>query len=133
MKIHLQVPVSAIREETGESSPQLLSSLDGISSEEIFSDYLVDEIDPFLLNLPVTGGCMTLRFNPVSSRLFAIISYETQRRLVSGEVNALVKYTLGQLSDGIGENFVQDEIVSKGVFLDLGAHACDVSVEYSQE
>ncbi len=133
MNIHLRVPITAIWEETGETSPQLLASLDGLSSDEKFSDYLIDEIDPLLVNLPVSGGCLTLLFDAASSQLFALISYGTQRRLVSEEVKTLVQYTLGQLSDGIGENFVQDHIVPQGVFLDLSAHAYAVSVEYSKE
>ena len=132
MTIHLRVPVTAIWEETGETNPQLLASLDGLSSDEKFSDYLIDEIDPLLSNLPVSGGCLTLRYASASHQLFALISYCTQRRLVSKEVNALVEYTLGHLSDGIGENFVQDDIFPKGVLVDLSAHACAVDVEYSK-
>lgn len=97
-----------------------LAALDGVASDECFSDYLMD--DPLTKDLPargVSGGYLRFRFQNDSQELFAETEYDLQHPLTDEETKALVKYTASQWSDGIGENFSQSYQEKSGLFLSI--------------
>lgn len=83
-----------------------LAALDCAGSDECFSDYLVDGSSTKVLpSKGVTGGYLRFRFRSEIGELWAETEYDLRERLGDEEFEALVDYTLGQWSDGIGENF----------------------------
>ncbi len=100
--------------ENGESDSRItdvkeLRSYDNLTYEdELFSDYFSDGGDSTLVDARVSGGTLSLKFDPTSNKLFAIVEYDLQRDLTEQELEILVDYTGGQLSDGIGGNFGEE-------------------------
>jgi hypothetical protein len=85
-----------------------LAALDGVTHDECFSDYLLD--DPHTKELPargVSGGYLRFRFYNNTKGMRAETEYDLREPLTRAEIDALVTYTRGQWSDGIGENFSQ--------------------------
>jgi len=104
-----------------------LAPLDGIGSDECFSDYLVD--DPRTKELPskgVSGGYLRFRIRSDLSQLWIETEYDLRERLSDREIEKLVEYTLGQWSDGIGENFCPEYAERTGLLLSLPLHIEEV-------
>jgi hypothetical protein len=100
------------------TDPVRLSQLNGVTHKEVFSDYLVD--DPTTHGLPargVSGGHLRLRFH--NEALWVETEYDLREALTPDEVDALSKYTAGQWSDGIGENFSQTYASEHGLFVSI--------------
>ena len=93
-----------------ETNPALLSRFDGhVYDEERFTDYLGGpEDEDALAALLVPGGFLRFTYDGHSEVLTAITEYHSHRPLVNAELELLVDYTMGQWSDGIGENFACD-------------------------
>jgi hypothetical protein len=92
--------------------------LDGVASDECFSDYLSD--DRHTKELPskgVSGGYLRFRFKADRNELWAETEYDLKEPLTDDDTKSLVDYTLGQWSDGIGENFCPDYAERTGLFL----------------
>lgn len=95
-----------------------LATMDGAGSDECFSDYLLD--DPQTRELPsrgVSGGYLRFRFLADKKQLWAETEYDLRERLTNAEIESLTAYTLGQWSDGIGENFFPEYAEQTGLFL----------------
>jgi len=93
-----------------------LGALDGITHDECFSDYFLD--DPHTKALPakgVSGGYLRFRFRSDRQELWAETEYDLREPLTDEETKAVVTYTLGQWSDGIGENFSQTSADEHGL------------------
>jgi hypothetical protein len=105
--------------------PDHLAALDGVGDDECFSDYLLD--DPHTKALPdrgVSGGNLRFRFRQPTQELWVETVYDLREPLTDEETKSLVKYTLGQWSDGIGENFSQTYADGHGLFIAIdGKHA----------
>ncbi|MFS2002706.1 hypothetical protein ACEN9F_03675 [Duganella sp. CT11-25] len=92
--------------------PEVLRSLDGIESDEVFSDYMSDGGDRTLSNAGVSGGRLRFFFDDGAKLLIGVTEYQLERELTLEEQALLAEYTSGQWSDGIGENFAQERTES---------------------
>jgi len=87
--------------------PEILRSLDGlVYDEERFTDYLggTAEEDE-LASLVEPGGAIRFEYREGSELLTAITEYCCHVRLSGEQLKLLTDYTMGQWSDGIGENW----------------------------
>jgi undecaprenyl pyrophosphate synthase len=87
-----------------------LSDLNGIDCQDEFSEYFSsaykgDEQEQSLIDKGVCSGYM--HFESDGTKLYVIVNYTSPTELTQEELNILVDYTQGQLSDGIGEGFEQ--------------------------
>lgn len=78
--------------------------LDGIDCQDEFSEYFGAEEDS-LRAKGVENGYM--RFQMIEGELKVIVNYDSAELLTPEEVDLLIDYTQGQMSDGIGEGFEQ--------------------------
>lgn len=90
--------------------PALLKTLHGLEHDEIFSDYMSDGGDHTLANAGVKGGILRFEFDETAGVLFGLTKYSAPRFLNKEELSLLKEYTIGQWSDGIGENFTQERM-----------------------
>ena len=88
----------------------VLRTLDGLEHDEVFSDYISDGGDHTLASAGVTGGRLIFRFDVKAKVLFGITEYQAPRTLNNSELAMLKEYTIGQWSDGIGSNFLQNRM-----------------------
>lgn len=105
MSIKIEVIGPAVAyDESGNriASAKALRSLDGIAHpDDVISSYF-----PFgevLDSASVSGGTVGIVYNAEKRRLEVVCTFGAPRRLKSGEREALLGETAGQLSDGIGE------------------------------
>ncbi|HEX4342219.1 MAG TPA: hypothetical protein VH255_02450 [Verrucomicrobiae bacterium] len=97
-----------------------LHTLDGVAHDECFSDYLLD--DPDTKALPakgVSGGYLRFRFRVDRQELWAETEYDLSEPLTDADTKAIVAYTAGQWSDGIGENFSQSYADENDLFISI--------------
>ena len=92
------------------SDPRLIQTLDGLEHDEIFSDYFSDGGDTTLADAGISGGRLRFEFDRESRMLFCVTEYSSPRPLTDSELELLRDYTIGQWSDGIGENFFQERM-----------------------
>ena len=90
--------------------PALLRTLHGLEHDEIFSDYMSDGGDHTLADAGVTGGTLRFEFDEAAGVLFGLTTYSVPRFLNEEELSLLKEYTVGQWSDGIGDNFTQERM-----------------------
>jgi hypothetical protein len=89
------------------TDPGVLRSLDGmVYDEERFTDYIggppgEDELSAVL----EPGGIISFGYCVGDDLLTATTEYRSRRSLTDAELRLLVDYTMGQWSDGIGENW----------------------------
>lgn len=79
------------------------SHFDGFDYHESFHDYFHDEKESM-------KDCITnsyMEFHMVDGKLNTFVYYFSDRKLTEQELEILIDYTSGQLSDGIGEGFEQ--------------------------
>lgn len=88
----------------GQTNAQDLSILNGIDCQDEFSEYFDED---FLSDKGVESGYMHFEYNPTENELYTIVEYSSEEELNEEEMNKLIAYTQGQLSDGIGEGFEQ--------------------------
>jgi hypothetical protein len=85
----------------------VLRSLDGlVYDDERFTDYIggspaEDELAAAL----EPGGCLRFQYREGGDLLGVTTEYSSRRPLTDAELQLLVRYTMGQWSDGIGENW----------------------------
>lgn len=102
-----------------------LEKFDGVSDDAEFSEYFHE--GP-LLKAGITGGYMEFVFDKEANNLFAETTYQIERRLTPEEETALIEYTQGQWSDGIGEGFEQNE--ERGAYISAWHAKQDVELIY---
>ncbi len=97
---------------------------------ESLCDYMRDGANSrALAELGLRGGYITLGYSAQQNELIAITEYAAPRALTAQELDALVAYTVGQWSDGVGSNFSQSLAVAARVSIDIMLDADDVKVQ----
>ena len=89
---------------------EILKSLHGLESKELFSDYMSDGGDQTLPKAGVSGGQLRFEYDEKSKQLYGVTEYSAPRGLSESELATLKDYTVGQWSDGIGSNFFQERM-----------------------
>jgi hypothetical protein len=86
--------------------PSVLKTYDGYTyGDERFTDYLGgNEAEDALVKVLEPGGYLRFDYDGHSPCLIAITEFRAVRGLDESELRALIEYTAGQWSDGIGEN-----------------------------
>jgi len=82
----------------------------GVDDQSCFSDYMG-------LDLPldvISGGYLEFVYDSEKNELIATTAYYVTRKLTPKEEAALIDYTQGQWSDGIGECFEQNPVYRDG-------------------
>ena len=88
------------------TDPAILRSLDGlVYDEERFTDYLGGPGEDELAAVLEPGGILAFGYCEGDELLSATTEYRSRRPLSEAELRLLVEYTMGQWSDGIGENW----------------------------
>ncbi len=98
---------AVFREDEQVTDPFVLRSLDGVVyDKERFTDYLggPPEEDELASALE-PGGIIRFAYREGDDLLVATTEYRSRRPLTDTELRLLVAYTMGQWSDGIGENW----------------------------
>lgn len=99
---------------------------------ESLCDYIADGDDSrALAALNLSGGYIALGYSAAQNELIASTEYIAPRELSAAELEALVAYTLGQWSDGVGSNFSQSFAVAARVSIDIMLSPNEVKVEQS--
>lgn len=123
MKLKISAAVIVLDETAGNSrveDPARLATIDGAASDECFSEYLTDDLTTKALpSRGVSGGGLRFRYLPDRQEVWAETEYDLREPLTGAEQELLLNYTLGQWSDGIGENFSQEYADETGLFLSL--------------
>jgi hypothetical protein len=102
MKIIVSGPAAAFALDADQAvtDPKRLQQLDGLYySEDVCSEYLDRELE----EIGIRGGAVRLAFDRQEKQLRVVTEYRSPRRLNSSELKKLVEETVGQWSDGIGE------------------------------
>jgi hypothetical protein len=106
-RIIIRGSAAVFRDDEQITDPAILRSLDGlVYDEERFTDYLggppeEDEVAAAL----EPGGVIRFSYRRGDDLLTAVTEYRSRRPLTDAEIRLLVEYTMGQWSDGIGENW----------------------------
>jgi hypothetical protein len=96
------------RDDKQVTDPLALRSLGGwIYDDERFTDYLGGPTDEDELAATLeSGGHLRFDYRQDDHLLTATTEYRSRRPLSESELSLLVEYTMGQWSDGIGENWM---------------------------
>jgi hypothetical protein len=106
-RIVIRGAAAVFRDDEQVTDPGVLRSLDGLAyDEERFTDYIggpaaEDELAAAL----EPGGIIRFGYSEGDDVLSATTEYHSRRPLTDAELRLLVDYTMGQWSDGIGENW----------------------------
>jgi hypothetical protein len=89
------------------TDPDILRSLDGIVyDDERFTDYLGGPPEEDIVAAALeSGGSLQFGYSEGEELLTAATEYRSRRPLSAEELRLLIDYTMGQWSDGIGENW----------------------------
>lgn len=133
MKLKFSAPATVIDEDANGaavSDNARLASLHGAISNECFSDYMTD--DPFagdLLAKGVSGGFLRFNFRGDLNELWAETEYDLRESLNDEDIKNLREYTTGHWSDGIGENFSQEQADRTGLLANILPSADQIVIE----
>lgn len=107
-RIVIRGAAAVFREDVRVTDPGVLRTLDGLVYDaERFTDYLGGPPEENELVAALEpGGSLRFAFREGDDLLGATTEYRSLRRLIEAELRLLVDYTLGQWSDGIGENWM---------------------------
>jgi hypothetical protein len=101
MKIIVSGPAAAFdAEEEFISDLQVLKDLDGLQDAEVAC---AEHLDPPLGDIGIEGGTLHVAYDSRSASLRVLTVYHSPRKLQKSELQALVEFTKGQWSDGVGE------------------------------
>jgi hypothetical protein len=89
------------------TDPAILRTLDGLEyGKEIFTDYIGGPPEEDALAAALErGGIIRFTYRDGDIVLVATTEYQSRRQLTEAELRLLVECTMGQWSDGIGENW----------------------------
>jgi hypothetical protein len=106
-----------INDDTGEpvTASSIIHELDGVESDDACSNYM----DFSLADLGITGGTVKLTYD-TGARLFQVTTeYTSPVMLEPAQLQSLVRETVGQWSDGIGEGCFDELADRLGVTINL--------------
>lgn len=106
-RVCIRGAAAVFRDDEQVTDPAVLRSLDGLAyDEERFTDYIggPPEEDQLAAALE-PGGIISFAYREGDDLLSATTEYRSRRPLTNAELRLLVDYTMGQWSDGIGENW----------------------------
>tara|TARA_R100000951_G_scaffold116467_1_gene128432 strand:+ start:635 stop:1027 length:393 start_codon:yes stop_codon:yes gene_type:complete len=90
-----------------------LQLVDGLVYQgDVFSEYLDDDLKKLVI-----GG--TMEFEIENNQLYTIVNYEVDEILSEEDLQELIEFTQGQLSDGIGKVFEQFPCIEFGNELEV--------------
>jgi hypothetical protein len=106
-RIAIRGLAAVYRDDVAVTDPSVLQSLDGLAYEdEQFTDYLGGPCEEDTLAAALEpGGAIRFGYDGQGEALSAVTEYRCRRPLTADELRLLVEYTMGQWSDGIGENW----------------------------
>ena len=106
-RIVIRGAAAVFRDDEQVTDPGVMRSLDGLAyDEERFTDYIGGRPEEDELAAALEpGGIISFRYQDDGELLTATTEYRTRRPLTDAELRLLVEYTMGQWSDGIGENW----------------------------
>jgi hypothetical protein len=107
LRIVIEGLAAVSREGEQITDASVLRSLDGLTyDEERFTDYLGGPAEEDALASALeSGGHLRFGHHGSAPLLTATTEYRSRRPLSESELRVLVEYTMGQWSDGIGENW----------------------------
>ena len=107
MRITIRGTAAVFRDDNQVTDPSVLRSLDGlVYDEERFTDYLGGPpAEDELARVLEPGGIISFKYRDGDDVLQATTEYRSRQQLTDAELNLLVSYTMGQWSNGIGENW----------------------------
>lgn len=90
---------------------QSLKDFDGLKCQDNFMEYFqlweTPELEEQMLDALLDIAYMHFEYNDATGQLETVTTYSSNRKLSDAEEKALIDYTQGQWSDGIGEGFEQ--------------------------
>lgn len=92
-----------------------LKTLHGVSAslgEEEFTQYFWPEHEYLRNN--VSNGYLIFEFNEKDKKLYSTVRYDVKEKLPKEELKKLIRYTVGQWGDGVGEGFEQSPVEKHG-------------------
>jgi hypothetical protein len=107
-RIVIRGSAAVFREDVRVTDPAVLRTLDGLAyDQERFTDYIggPPEEDELAAALE-PGGVIRFTYRAGEDVLVATTEYRSLRPLSRAELQLLVEYTMGQWSDGVGENWM---------------------------
>lgn len=97
---------AVFQEEEQIVDPAILRSLRNlVYDDERFTDYLAGPEEDDIATALEPGGVIKFDYHEGRTLLVAETEYRSNRPLTNRELQLLVAYTMGQWSDGIGENW----------------------------
>ncbi|MDQ8209743.1 hypothetical protein QEH52_19650 [Coraliomargarita sp. SDUM461003] len=98
------------------SAPEILKKLDGIVYDDEFqTDYIGgSDAENTLEEKLYRSGNMYFHFQPGENYLRVESIFDLKEELTKEEIQLLVENTLGQWSDGMGENFTSESLTKYG-------------------
>jgi hypothetical protein len=128
MLIRISGSALVFRDDDGDlDEPDLLEQLNGLESPEVCSDYMDDD----LADLGIIGGSVKLVH--VGGEEFRVVTeYRSPSKLDDQTVERLAQTSLGQWSDGIGENGFYEVQEALGVSINLSPLEQEASVRVEQ-
>ncbi len=130
--ITISGPAAAFRGDPEEeiTDAAFLRGLDGLDdSQDVCSRYLHDAL---LEALALEGGTLRLAFDEPAGTLRVVTEYRAGRALKEPELEALVRETEAQWSDGLGEGAFDDYYRETGVRIDVWPLHRDRDVRVTQ-
>ena len=105
-RVVIRGAAAVFRDDKQVNDPAILRLLDGlVYDEEQFTDYLGGPLEEDKLAAALEpGGIIRFSYRDGDELLAAATEYRSRRQLTEAELKLLVDYTMGQWSDGIGEN-----------------------------
>jgi hypothetical protein len=107
LRIVIRGAAAVSRDDVQVTDPAVLRSLDGLVYDgERFTDYIGGPPGENELAAALEpGGVISFGYREGDDLLSATTEYRSRRPLTDAELRLLVGYTMGQWSDGIGENW----------------------------
>ncbi len=110
------------------ASKSTIRELDGAESEDVCGNYLESD----LADLDLTAGTVKLQYDAGENQFRVSTEYTSPTKLTGAQLKRLVRATVGQWSDGIGEGCFDELAERLGVTIDLSPLGQDEGVRVEQ-